>query len=304
MFWLNARRFFRSGVISFWRNKLVSLATILVMAVALFVFGALMFSNVMLSSSLSALEEKVDISIYFDTAAVEAGVLAVRDAVQALPEVKATEYVSREENLDRFTKRHENNQFIQESLRELQANPLGAVVHVRAKDVRYYERIASFLESAPLEPIIEKVNFRQNQLVIERLSQILAVSRSVGLGATIVFALLAVLVTFNTIRLAIYADREEIRIMKLVGARHRFIKGPYVVSGALYGFLAALAVLIIFYPILASFSDNAQRFFGGVNIFEYYVSHMFQILLLLIVTGVVLGILSSSIAVRRYLKEV
>lgn len=305
MFWLNTRRIFKVGIISSWRNRWVSLATVLVLCVALFVFGSLIFLNVILASALGDLEKKVDISIYFKIDASERDVLALQDAVDTLPEVRETEYISREENFKQFTERHRDNPFIQESLEELGDNPLGAVLHVRANEVSQYERVSQFLESSPFAAsIIDNINFRQNKVVIERLYEILKLSRRVGLVVTLTLVLMAVLVTFNTIRLAIYANREEIRIMKLVGARRRFIRGPYLVEGALYGIFSAIIVVALFYPILAGVGNRLERFFGGTNIFDYYASNWWQVLLILMIAGVLLGVISSSIAVKRYLKEV
>lgn len=297
------KRTVRQGFVNFWRNGWVSLATVLIMVLTLFVFGGLFFSNVLLTSVLESLEEKVDISVYFKTSAREDEILALKSSVEKLAEVKAVEYVSRDKALLEFQERHRENSLITQSLEELGENPLGASLNIRAENPNQYEAISRFLEAASFENIIDKINYRQNQLVIERLSQILNSSRALGLGVTVVLAVIAVLVAFNTIRLAIYTSRDEISIMRLVGATNPYIRGPFLVEGMIHGLLASIAAMVIFWPLTLWLGPRAERFFGGPNLFEYYLTNFIWIFLMLLVIGVALGVISSLIATRRYLRE-
>ena len=287
---IQLKRTVRQGFVNFWRNGWVSLATVLVMVLTLFVFGGLFFSNVLLTSALEQLEEKVDISVYFKTSAIEDEILALKSSVEKLAEVREAEYISREQALLEFEERHRENSLITQSLEELGENPLGASLNIRAQNPNQYEAISRFLESASFENIIDKINYRQNQLVIERLSQILNSSRAMGLA-------------FNTVRLAIYTSRDEISIMRLVGAANSYIRGPFLVEGVLHGFLASLAAMIIFWPLVAWLGPKAERFFGGPNLLDYYFSNFLWIFLMLLFIGVVLGVISSLIATRRYLNK-
>lgn len=296
------KRILRNGVISFWRNGWVSFATVLVMVLALFVMGALLFANVLLSSALTRLESKVDISVYLKTDAPEADIQTMVKALSALPQIKEVEYISREDALARFKERHSGNELIARSLEELGTNPLGASINIRATDPGEYEGIAKFLEGSVFSPIIDKVNYFQNQTVIARLSGILTASRNIGLGVTLVLTLIAALVTFNTIKLAIYTNREEIAVMRLVGAKNSYIRGPFIVEGAMHGALATVLTMAAFYPLTLWLGPKADRFFGGPNLFDYYLNNFFQIFILFLAVGVLLGTLSSWWAVKRYLK--
>jgi cell division transport system permease protein len=296
------KRIFKNGVVSFWRNGWVSLATIMIMVLALFMMGSLLFSNVMLDSALARLESKVDISVYFKTDAEEAGIQSMLKSLAVMPQVKELEYVSRETALENFKVRHSGNALIARSLDELGDNPLGASVNIRAVDPSQYEMIAKFLEGSVFAPIIDKVNYFQNQVVISRLSGVIQASRSVGLGITLVLVLIAALVTFNTIKLAIYTNREEIAVMRLVGARNGYIRGPYIVGGVLYGVISAMVTMAIFYPLTLWLGPQAEHFFGGPNLFGYYLTNFAQIFGLLLAVGVTLGTVSSWWAVKRYLK--
>jgi len=296
-------RVIKRGVVNFWRNGWVSLATVLVMVLALFVLGALFFSNVLLTSALSRLEEKVDISVYFKTSAPEEDILALKSALGKLQEVKAVEYVSSGQALAAFQERHAENALITQALEELGENPLGASLNVKAKDPRQYEAISRFLEAESFENIVDKINYRQNQVVIEKLTGILKASRALGLGITLALSAIAILVAFNTIRLAIYTSKDEISIMRLVGASTARVRSPFLVEGVIHGAIASVLTMLAFWPLAAWLGPKADRFFGGPNLLNYYLSNFLAIFLMLLTAGVVLGVISSLIATRRYLKE-
>ena len=296
-------RAIKRGVVNFWRNGWVSLATVLVMVLALFVLGALFFSNVLLTSALSRLEEKVDISVYFKTSAPEEDILALKSALGKLQEVKAVEYVSSDQALAAFQERHAENALITQALEELGENPLGASLNVKAKDPRQYEAISRFLEAESFENIVDKINYRQNQVVIEKLTGILKASRALGLGITLALSAIAILVAFNTIRLAIYTSKDEISIMRLVGASTARVRSPFLVEGVIHGAIASVLTMLAFWPLAAWLGPKADRFFGGPNLLNYYLSNFLAIFLMLLTAGVVLGVISSLIATRRYLKE-
>ena len=302
MKWINVRRTVTRGFINFWRNGWVSLATVLVMVLTLFVVGALFFSNVMLTSALDQIQNKVDVSVYFKTSAGEEEILAIKSSLEKLGEVKSVEYISREEALRQFEARHKDNALIGQSLEELGENPLGASLNIKAKDPAQFESITRFLEAEAFENAVDKINYRQNQVVIERLGNLLSASRALGAGITIVLAGIAILVAFNTIRLAIYTSRDEISIMRLVGADNSFIRGPFLVEGVIHGILASLTALIILWPLAAWLGPKAEKFFGGPNLYDYYFSNFVFLFFMLLAVGVALGVISALIATRRYLR--
>lgn len=290
------------GFVNFWRNGWVSLATVLIMVLTLFVFGSLLFSNVILTSALDRLQDKVDISVYFKTSAKENEILDLQSSLEKLAEVERVAYVSREQALADFQKKHSENALITQSLDELGDNPLGASLNITARDPSQYNSISKFLESQNFDGIVDKVNYQQNQIVIEKLSQILSSSRAIGFGITVALSIIAILVAFNTIRLAIYTARDEISIMRLVGATNSYIRGPFIVDGVIHGLIASIATMAIFWPLSLWLGPKAERFFGGPNLFNYYISNFLIIFLLLLMLGVILGVISSLIATRRYLK--
>jgi len=302
------RRIVRNGLINFWRNPVVSLASLMVMAVTIFIINSLIISSALFDATLTQVKDKVDINVYFTVNAPEGEILALKGSLENLPEVTRVEYISRETALENFTKRHANNSLIIQSLQEIGDNPLGASLNVKAQDPSHYESIANFLEQeTALDDtsglsIIERVNFKENREVIARLADITASTERIGLVAVILFAVLAVVVTINTIRLAIYTAREEISVMRLVGAHNNYIRGPFMISGVLYGVFAGLLVMVLLYPVLSYIGSTTGAYFGSINVFDYYLDNFFLLLGISVSTGVVLGVFSSVWAVRKYLK--
>ena len=252
MLQITLKRIIRSGYLNFRRNGWLSTATILVMVMALFVLGWLMMLSVVANTALSSLENKIDISVYFKNNSSESDISAVKNDLTVLPEVANVDFISAEESLESFRERHKENKLISDSLEELGGNPLSASLNIKAKDARNYAAISEFL-SAKNYQAIDKINYFENQKVIERLSAVVNTSRIFGSVLVLFLGFIAVLVAFNTVRLAIYTMREEINIMRLVGATAWFIRGPFLFEGMLYGSIAALVTTFSFFPILLIF---------------------------------------------------
>ncbi len=307
MFWLTSKRILRTGFLSFWRNSFVSLSSILVVTVTLFTIGALVFTSVILESVLADLKSKVDVNVYFITSASEDEIMKVKTTLEKMPEVASVEYVSRTQAIADFKEKHRDDYLTLQALEELSDNPLGARLNVVAKDPSQYEAIVKSLEDTSAisragASSIDKVNYRQNKVVIDRLTEIIIGAKRLGFAVAGILMLISLLITFNTIRLVIYMSREEIAVMRLVGASNMYIRGPFVVGGIIYGFIAALIAMALFYPATLWLGGTTTEFFGGVNLFEYYVKHFFELLVLLLGTGAILGAISSFLAVRKYLK--
>ncbi len=300
------KRVIRAGVVGFFRNAFVSLATMLVMMITLFVIGSLLFMNAALTATLDQIKEKVDINAYFLTTATPEQVLEVKVAVEALPEVLSVEYISREEALNTFKERHKDDQLTLQALEELEENPLGASIAIRAKDPSQYEVVAKFLEGHKAvqegeSRIVEKVNYHQNKVVIDRLTNLTSAIERAGLIFSIFLTIASIMIVFNTIRLAIYTNRDEIEVMQLLGADNWFVRGPYVIEGVLYGLVAGLITLFVFYPIAIYLGPVTESFFGSFNSLTFYINSFGMLFKYIVGSGILLGAISSFLAVRRYL---
>lgn len=301
------KRVIRSGFFNFVRNGFVSLSSVFVMVITLSVITSLMLGSALLNATLDELRDKVDLNVYFVTDAVESDILSIKQTLETLPEVEEVEYVSREQALAEFTVRHETDQLILQALSELDDNPLGAVLNVETKEPSQYQGVAEFLQGDSVltssgAQIIDKVNFYQNKTAIDKLSTIITSSERLGLLLTLVLVVISILITFNTIRLVIYVAREEISVMKLVGASNFYVRGPFVITGVLYGVIAGVLTLAIFYPLLFWLGRFTENFFIGFNLFSHFVSNFGQYFLIIIGSGIVIGAISSFLAIRKYLK--
>jgi len=296
-------RIFHFGFKNFWRNGWLSTATIAVMTLAAIGFLGLIIFGVVTRSAASAIQDKIDISVYFNTNTSEDEILNIQQSLEGLSQVASVDYISQDQALATFQQNHANDPTVSQAINELDTNPLEASLNVKAKDPSEYGAINDYLSSPDLAPYIDTISYAQNQDVINRLA---AIVRDVNIGGwilTVFLALVAGLVMFNTIRLAIYSNREEIGVMRVVGASNSLVRGPFVVEGMLWGLIAALISLIVFAPILYFVSPYLNEFIPGLNIFQYFYMHIVQLFVYELLFGVVIGGLSSFWAVRRYLKN-
>ncbi|MEK7198236.1 MAG: permease-like cell division protein FtsX [Patescibacteria group bacterium] len=280
------------------------------MSVTLSVWTSLFLLNVVLTSVLNTLSEKVDISVYFSVDAKESDILSLKEKLTNLGEVSNVTYVSVDEALEIFKKRHADDEILLKSVEELGDNPLEASLNVLAKDASKYESVSNFLNQFSAQGgsasggqnIISKVNYAENKTVIERFNNIIGVLRQSGFAASLVLALITFLVAFNTVRLAIYSSREEITIMKLVGASNRFVRGPFIVEGVLHGLVASAFAFMIIIPGVAFIGPKLFNFLPDINLVNYLGDNFWSLLLFQTFGGVTLGIFSSWFAIRKYLK--
>ena len=307
MDWMIFKRVLMSGAKDFARGGSVSAATVLIMTVTLAIISSLVFLFALLSFTLDTIRDKVDVAAYFVTTASEEDILAVKQKLESLPQVASVSYTSAEEALATFRERHASDELTLQALDELSGNPLDASLEIRAKDPSQYESIASFLQASPAlsadgASIIDRVNYTQNKDVIDRLALAIRATRQVGLAVVLIFALASILIAFATIRLAIYSSRDEIAVMRLVGASNAYIQGPFIVAGIITGVIAASIVLLLLWPATLYTGAKTADWFGGFNLASYYLSHFALLFGILMGSGVLLGGVASVLAARKYLK--
>ncbi len=296
-------RILHFGAKNFWRNGWLSTATVAIMTLAALVFVGLVMFGVVTHAAASAIEDKIDISVYFKTTTSEDQILSIQKSLEQLSQVASVDYVSQAQALTTFQQQHANNQTISQAISELDTNPLEASLNIKAKDPSQYGAIDQYLSSSSLSQYIDSISYSQNQSVINRLATIVRDVNVGGWAITIFLALVAGLVVFNTIRLAIYSNREEIGIMRLVGASNLLVRGPYIVEGVLWGAIAAVASLILVAPAVYFVSPYLAAFIPGLDIFQYFYTNIAFLFLYQLLFGCVIGVFSSSWAVQRYLKN-
>lgn len=308
MHWISIKRIFKSGFVSFWRNGFVSLSSLLVMTITLLIIGGVVFSGAFFDYTLKQIKNKVDINVYFVIGADESNILSMQNALKGLPEVDKVIYTTSAEALQNFRDKHKNDTLTLQALDLLDENPLGASLNIKAKDPSQYAGIAEYLKSPDVlskdgKTIIDKVNYEQNKVVIDKLNTIINSSQRIAFWFTLLFILISIIITFNTIRLAIFISKDEISVMRLVGASSKYVKGPFVVSGVLCGAIASAIALMIF--ALGSFwlLRFTDTYFAGFSFLGYFSANFLQILFIVLGSGIVLGAVSSYLAVVKYLKD-
>lgn len=301
------KRIIKAGFLNFYRSGLISVASVLIVTITLSFITASILLNAVLFSSLNQIKDKVDVTIYFNVNTPESKILSLKDSLENLAEVKKVTYVSSSEAEKIFRERHKNDYSTIAALDEIQVNPFGGHLNVKAKEVSQYESIANFIKGnnalvLGADSIIDKINYNQNKNIIDRLGNVIFGAQKLGFLATLILMIISVIITFSTIRLAIFISREEIGIMRLVGASKMLVRAPFIFEGIIYGSLATILTLLIFWPVTVYLGNNMTNFLG-LNLYDYYFSNFFQISVIVLLSGVLLCMFSSFIAIRKYLNK-
>lgn len=301
------KRILKTGLKNFKRNGLVSIVSVMVTTITLSVVMLLVLFYALFNSSLQQIQSKVDVTVYFQAGTTEKDVVSLKNTLEALPEVKEVTFTSGDEALKTFKEKHSSDFLTLQALEEINKNPLGPTFNIKAYNSTQYESIVNFLDTdlqaiKDSKKFIDKVNYNQNKIVIERLNSIIDMGKRLGLITALVLILIAIVVTFNTIRLTIHYSREEINIMRLVGASKFYVRGPFIVEGILYGLFGALITLLIFWPATYWLGKNMTSFLG-IDMYAYFINHFIVLGPGLILSGIILGGLSSIFAIHKYLRK-
>ncbi|MBM3257844.1 MAG: ABC transporter permease [Candidatus Nealsonbacteria bacterium] len=296
------KRIFRAGWHGLTRDGGMMVANVFIMTMAVSVVTSLfLFSNIS-QFVIGSIQEKVDVSVYFKYEATESDIMQAKESIAELPEVEEITYISKEKALENFTETHKDNVVLMESLAEVGANPFLASLGIRAAQANQYEAVVNYLENSNLNYLFEKIDYYQRKPVIDRIYALNSSFNRIGFALSLILIIVASLVAFNAVRLSIYNSREEIKIQKLVGASNWFVRGPFLVQGAICGFFAALISLLLFTLLTLGFNSQVAVLFPDLHLFSFFMSSFWMILLVQLLTGVVLGVVSGLVAVRRYLK--
>jgi len=287
------------------RNIWLSLVTLMILVLALFSVNLLLAVKVLSSSTISAIKNKIDVSLYLKTDAAEDRILALKAKVSQLEAVRQVDYISKQAAVEAFREKNKNRPEILQTLIELGKNPLSPSLVIKPKDVNNYDELIASLNKIT-DDIIESRDFEDYQTVLAKANNITQKASQVGLTISLLFVLITTLVVYNTARVAIYTHRREIGIMKLVGASTWFIRAPHLISGIIYAFLGVAIIIIILYPLLGLIQPYLASFFYGldfeVNILSYYNSNFFTIFGLEFLAAALVNLLASLVAVGKYSK--
>lgn len=295
------KRIFQIAIMILKRQGLATFAMIFVIAITCLQVSSMFLLGKISQSLILDLEEKVDISVYLKMGTSEEDIFSIKEKLSQAPQVKKIEYISSEEAREIFIERHKDDLLLMESLVQV-GNPFLASLNIKAFMPDHYEEIANLLENSSFKDLVEKVDYYQRKPVIERIFAITSGINKGLLFLSLVLGSLTILITFNTIRLATYSLREEIEIERLVGASDWFIRGPFLLQGGISGLLAFLISLSILSIACFFLTPQFKALFPDLSLFSCFGENFFSILLIQFLTGTGLGVFSSFIATRKYLK--
>jgi len=299
-------RVFIFGLQNFWRNIWLSLITVLIVVLNLCLMSMVMGFNIVGQQTLTAVQQKVNLSVYFTASTTETRVQDIRTELLKRTDIASIRVISREEHLQDLLSSQADPKLITEAIKQLGENPLGPGIVISAKQLSDYSAIATAIDDPKYKSSIESTgnDYQTNQDIIDKLSSIVSRIEVLTWWVTGILALIMALMIFNTIRVTIYSQREEIGIMKLVGGSDAFVRGPFVVTSLLYGLSASLIVLLLMIPVLSLANPFFAQFFAGydINVLGYVREHLWQIVGVEILVASGLSVASSFFAIGRYLR--
>ncbi len=300
---LSLLRIIKSAFQDIVRNLGLSFMTVLILVLMLLSVNTLIIINVLTSSAMESIKDQIDVSVYFDYQANDKQIAEVKSYIQSFPEVVGLTYLDKEQVLAKFKEQHNGDEEVLSALDELDSNPLGATLIVKTREPSDYKKVISALNVPEYENIIEAKSFGDTEKAIERVHIITTQVQRFGIGLSILFALIAFLIIFNTVRVAIYTQRIEISIKKLVGATNWFVRGPYVIESFVFTVLSVAITLGFLWLALRVVDPYVAIVFQKSSILtNYFISHKIVLLASQFLAVLFLTVISSLLAMRRYLR--
>jgi len=298
-------RVIKTGFVNFWRNLWLSAAATMVMTITLVIFSILFLLFVFTNYSIKTIQNSVDVSVYFKIGLAEEQANNIKNDIQSDPRVKEVSYVSATDALANFKSQHQDDPLITESLNDLSENPLPGTLHVKAKNLGDYPALVTDLGNK-YKDFVGTVSYQNDpkvQRAIERLDNILKFTVRGGIGLVIVFGLIAILVIYNTITLTIFNRKEEVEIMRLVGATNWYIRGPFLAESFLYSVFSLLITAGLLAFVYSKLLPPIEHYINpSLNLLDKNLLNFWYLLPALFILAIILSVVSTLLAIRKYLK--
>ncbi len=285
------------------RNISLSLMTILILILMLLSVNTLFIIRFLTIEATHTIKDQIDVSVFFSHTATEAQITEVKNYINSFPEVTELKEQSREEVLNQFKEQYKDNPDIVASIEELGENPLGPTMIVKTRRPDDYHKIIKSLDVPEYQRVVVAKTFANSEQAIARINTITTQVEKFSIALTTLFAIIAFLIIFNTIRVAIYTHRIEISIKRLVGATNWFIRTPYIIESFIFTFISiGITMLLLFLatrfldPFIAVLFDKSSL------LTNYYISNIIMLFGLQFLAVLVLTVVSSSLAMRRHLR--
>jgi cell division transport system permease protein len=284
------------------RDGGIAVANVFIIMIPIMLTSALFVLKDVSNFLVKELESKADISIYFNDSVSRDDILKAEDNIRSIPGITEVEYKSKEDALADFTARHGNDPVLLQSLEEVNENPFLPVLNINAASTAQYEQVAALLDGDQYKDMVSKVNYSEKKDAIEAIFSLTEGAQRVGLYLFIILGVISLIVTFNTIRMAILSRGMEIGIQRLVGAARWFIRGQFLVEGLIFGILGALFSLFVTMIVCWYLNPSVAKLLPGMDIWSNLMANLWTLFGLQLAIGAALGTISSMIAVGRHLK--
>ena len=301
-------RIIKFAVLDFWRNIWVSINTVTIITLSILSVNFLIVITILVSQAIISVENRVNVNIYFKNEVARQEVQALEELITQKVVLKNSEIITPDKALENFRTRYANDPDIINALNELDDNPFSYSLLVQAENLNDYSLITEILDDPVYTTIIEERDFtdlESHERAIERVNEISERIQFIGLIVIFVLIFNSLLVVLNTIRLTIYTHKEEITIMRLVGASAVMIRGPFLLESFFYAIFSLLISVIIIYPVLNFIQPFLPQLLGQdtFNIISFLQSNWVIYIATQIITVILLTFFASYLAIRRYLKE-
>lgn len=301
----NFKRIIKFAIGDFYHNKGISVAAIFVLVVTIMLVSGLIFFQGIAEYLGSQLQNKIDITAYFKADTVQEDILGAKDSILKMaPNVRSIEYISKDQALKLFNEKHQDSAILSNALKEVGENPFLPSLNITTNgDPAQYEEVSNILQTSDFSKLIDNVDFLQKKDTIEKVYSITSGINKFGIGLGVILILVAILVVFNTVKLAIENSKEEISTMRIVGASDWFIRGPFIIQGIIYGLIAVIICIVLSGMCAYFLSPKIYTILPGFNIFDYFLTNFWIFALIQLGFGVGVGVISSLIVVKKHLEE-
>lgn len=300
-------RVVKTGMTNFVRNAWLAIAAMAIMVITLTIILFSVIANATFSNTVQQITNKINVSIYLKDTVTDQQRKDFVTGLSKMPQVEKVTYLTKAEALKAYMQQNASNPQLIAAISETD-NPLPATIQVKPHNLNEMPTIRAFIEQPQWQklqsdPVSDSGDRRQ---AIDKITHATNIMRRAGVLAVIVFTVISVLIIFNTIQMAIFNRRDELQIMRLLGASTNYIRGPFVVETIIYGVLSAIVSVLIINTLFITASGSLQATsLGLLDIAysqEYFKKHYWLLLLMQLGLGILIGAASSVIATRRYLK--
>jgi cell division transport system permease protein len=293
-------------MVNFVRNAWLAIAAMAVMIITLTIVLFSIVTNAAFNNTIAQITDKIDVSVYLKDSTNKTEGQELASGLRSLPNAKAVTYLSKEDALKRYKEQNKDNPELLSAINEAD-NPIPATIQIKPKELNKIQDLRDYLNKSANKQLWDDVSYRDDRkAAIDKIAHATNLMRRAGVVAVAVFAFISVLIIFNTIQMAIFNRRDEITIMRLLGASTWYIRGPFVVESIIYGIISALISVILIHSLFVASSSALQASSLGLldinYAANYFSAHLWQLLLMQLAVGILIGAVSSYVATKRYLK--